>query len=411
MNDSDGRGLLRTIKVPFDIKAIMLGGLGYLIFVVGGWILNAAFTGIRDGQNVIARFIHQGLQLCGLESGPSSIPLIGGEVRTVITQLFGAPSRGLDTLEMIVVGVWFLLILAVFGGAICRVIALRIARDESTSVMGALNFSLTNVTSYLAVPLFLGGAIFFFWCCNLLAGLVGSIPVAGQILFIVLYPLAILSSLIIVLIAVGGLLGLFMMVAAISTEKNGTLDAISRAFSYIYTRPLQFFFYYFLIFLLASIIVLIGARVFPGILLSSIDTGTYPGSAFETGFRSGAAQALYNLPDLRGLGFVGGLGASVTWFITTVLMIGILGYVVSYILGGSTAIYFALRRDVDGTDDSEVYVEGAEDEDDFGLPPVTPPAVTPPAATPPVEEKKEEPAPEAGETASEKGESEGENKE
>ena len=47
----------------------------------------------------------------------------------------------------------------------------------------------------------------------------------------------------------------------------------------------------------------------------------------------------------------------------TVLLIGILGYVVSYILGGSTAIYFALRRDVDGTEDSEIYIEGADDDD------------------------------------------------
>ena len=58
------------------------------------------------------------------------------------------------------------------------------------------------------------------------------------------------------LLAGAAVLGLFLMVSAVSTEKNGTLDAISRAFSYLYSRPLPFFFYYFLVFLLASIIVI-----------------------------------------------------------------------------------------------------------------------------------------------------------
>ncbi len=165
---------------------------------------------------------------------------------------------------MIVTGIWFLLVLSIFGGAICRVVALRIARDESAGVKEALRFAMSNLRSYVQIPLVLGVAIFIFWGCNWVAGVVIGIPFLGPIAFIVLYPLAILSGLIVLLIAVGGLLGLYMMVAAVSTEKNGTLDAISRAFSYIYTRPLQFFFYYFLIFLLASIIVLIGVDVFLG---------------------------------------------------------------------------------------------------------------------------------------------------
>ena len=133
---------------------------------------------------------------------------------------------------------------------------------------------------------------------------------AGPVLFIVLFPLVILSSLIILLIAVGGVLGLLMMVAAVSTEKNGTLDAISRAFSYIYSRPLQFFFYYFLVFLLAYIIVLVGAGFFPGIIADPFDTGIWSGAQIEDGFAAGCVSAFkVELPDFTGLGFFSGIGS------------------------------------------------------------------------------------------------------
>jgi len=378
VNDMDNRGLLRTIKVPFDVKAIVMGAVGYLVFITGGWILDAVFEGIRGGTHVIARFFDQALMACGLDRGLFDIPLIGGEVRGIVVALFGNASRTLTGLEMVVIGVWFFLILAIFGGAICRIMALRMARDEGLSLGCALSFSVGSIRDYLAVPVFLGGAIFIFWCCNLLAGLVSSIPYVGPILMIILYPLTILSGIIILLIAVGGVLGLLLMIAAISTEKNGALDAISRAFSYIYSRPLQFFFYYFMVFLLASIIVLVGARAFPDIVAGSFNEGTIPGGDFESAFMAGHLQAVgHDFPDFAGHDFFPSIGLFLSWLFMTILLLVVLGYVVTYILGGTTSIYFALRREVDGTEDSEIYIEGAEDEDDFGLPPVTPPAPLP----------------------------------
>ena len=45
------------------------------------------------------------------------------------------------------------------------------------------------------------------------------------------------------------MVGLPLVGAAAAWERNGSLDAISRAFSYIFARPLQFFWNYFLILL------------------------------------------------------------------------------------------------------------------------------------------------------------------
>ena len=195
-----------------------------------------------------------------------------------------------------------------------------------------------------------------------------------------------LSAIIILLIAVGGVLGLFMMVSAVSTEKNGTLDAISRAFSYIYSRPVAFFFYSFLVFLVASIIVLIGNDIFLGTVSSTFLQGTL-NDGVEHAVKAGMGAAMkVQLPSYDGIAFFDAIGTTFAWFFTILLKLAVLGFVVSYILGGMTAIYFALRKDVDGTEDSEIYVEGMEDEEDFGLPPVTPPAEE--------EEKSEEPEPE-----------------
>ena len=195
--------------------------------MIGGWILDAMFQ-IESGH-AVSSFLWQGLDLCSMNY--SRIPLIGGEMAVIHRTLFPGVGADLNWIQMIVTGIWFLLVLSIFGGAICRVVALRIARDESAGVKEALTFAMSNLRSYVQIPLVLGIAIFIFWGCNWLAGVVIGVPFLGWILFLVLYPLAILSGLIILLIAVGGLLGLFLMVAAISTEKNGTLDAISRAFS------------------------------------------------------------------------------------------------------------------------------------------------------------------------------------
>jgi hypothetical protein len=48
----------------------------------------------------------------------------------------------------------------------------------------------------------------------------------------------------------------------------------------------------------------------------------------------------------------------VTWAFGWLGMLLVKGFVLSYVVGGLTDLYFVLRREVDGIDDTEVYVEG-----------------------------------------------------
>jgi hypothetical protein len=209
---------------------------------------------------------------------------------------------------------------------------------------------------------------------------VASIPILGPVLNLILYPLVILAGLIIVLIGFGGLLGLLLMVSAISTERNGALDAISRAFSYIYSRPLQFFFAYFLIFLFAYIILLVG-HIFVAITASAFDTGVWA-DQLTSHLERNTGQSAFT-PELKDTGFYG-LAHIWVWLLHRILWWGIGGYVVYYILGGTTAVYFQLRREVDGTEESEIYLEdGEDDEFDFAVPPASEQTPAAPAPEPP----------------------------
>jgi hypothetical protein len=100
-----------------------------------------------------------------------------------------------------------------------------------------------------------------------------------------------------------------------------------------------------------------------------------------------AATAL-RLPDYGGVGFPAWLGAGISWVFALAFHLALMGWVVYYLHGGATAAYFALRRDVDGTEEEEIWIEG-EDADRFGEPETPKPAA--PAAKGP--EKPAEPAP------------------
>ena len=166
-------------------------------------------------------------------------------------------------------GAWTLGVWGFFGQAIHRITSLRIARDEGMSLKAGLGFSIRNFVTIALCPVIVAVAIGIFYGCNALAGALISIPVLGGILAILLVPLALIATLLILLIAIGGAVGLPLVGAAAAWERNGSLDAISRAFSYIFARPLQFFWNYFLIFLMTAVIVTAGGH-FERILEKSV---------------------------------------------------------------------------------------------------------------------------------------------
>ena len=148
----------------------------------------------------------------------------------------------------------FLVIWAYFGGAISRIAAYEIAKDgERIETAKALQFASKKFWSFFWAPLICVIGFAFFFLCNFLGGLIGKvldvIPYLGYIgapLVTLLLPLAILSGFIMTLIALGTVAGAPLFTPAVAAEGTDSFDAVSRGFSYVYSRPWHYIGYQYL---------------------------------------------------------------------------------------------------------------------------------------------------------------------
>ena len=229
MADTVDTGLLprtyfKAPRVPFDFRGVAIAIIGYLVYWAGGLLLSWIF----GKPDVPGAFLTAATSLF------APIPYLGQVIPTFLHQVFSV-QPGLNLADysfwhFLVGGIWFFGVWSFFGQAIHRIVSLRIARDEGLTLLEAFKFSTKNWVTVLLAPVIIGVAIAFFYFCNFLAGVAISIPVLGQILALILIPLTAISTLLILLIALGGIFGLPLIGAAAAWERNGSLDAISRTF-------------------------------------------------------------------------------------------------------------------------------------------------------------------------------------
>lgn len=421
------RTFFKMPRVPFDFRAVALAVLAYLVWWGGAALLTKIAGG---GVNPCGAFLAWFIDLF------RGLIVIDDLLRAFLGNVFGSGSpAAASTLETVLGGVWFFAVWSFFGQAIRRTVALRIARDEGLSLLEALTFAARNWVHVLIAPLVVVALAGAFWVCNLAAGAAMSIPYLGGILALLLVPLAALSTLLMLLILLGGLMGLPLMGAAAAWERNGTLDALSRAFTYVFARPLQYFLNYFLIFAFTAIVLYVGNWFIFG-LTKSIDSGVwndklsvlidappqagvtnndsewnkldpdardrarkYGEATGYTGRASGGrdwARGDTNRPFAQHWGAVANTGLDhwltsfVFWLFLNLIWLGVFGYAVFWFLGASCCLYADLRYDVDGTEEDEIHT----DEDDAppaaaaptgtaGTPPAAPAPGSLPAGTPP----------------------------
>ncbi len=432
------RTYFRAPRVPFDVRALALAVLGFLVYYIGGKLISGIMAPEGEGgsYDVPGAFLAWAFQLFG------GLPYIGDQIANLLQNALridpGAGDYGFW--DYLIGGIWFLGVWAFFGQGIHRITTLRIARDEGMPITDALKFSAKNWPTVALAPVIIGLTIGIFWLCNLLAGLVTSLGFLGGILAVVLYPLAFVSTLLMLLIGLGGIFGMPLIGAAAAWECNGSLDAISRAFSYLFARPLQFFWNFFLIFLFTGVIILVGSW-FTFTFAKSLDSGVVNDTLHVTidppvksldedsdfANLSDSARELYDklenadlvdpnlvmnrspdaplmAPPVMDIGAVGKtpwafkLNALVLWALLNLVWLGVSGYAIYWLVGASTSVYADLRADVDGTEEDEVYIEEEDRELDElaeGGPAVESAAAAAPAPEPaPEPEASSEPAPE-----------------
>ena len=333
----------------------------------------------------------------------------------------------------------FLTIWSYFGGAIARIAAYEIAKDgERIETRKALQFARRKFWSFFWAPLICVIGFFFFALCNYIGGAVGSgldIVSIGAPIVAFLLPLALLSGFIMTLICVGTVTGLPLFAPAVAAEGTDSFDAVSRGFSYVYSRPWHYIWYqlassvygyvcigFVILFAIGMCHLGISAGAEGFELSGVVRKGEFhkiannswalilsqdhnkcdqyrwdPLSVLSEPHPYGRLQNLSNHVvgvDYNDRGFAPGRQAHhvASFFVTFWLAITLglaLGYVVSFFISQQTMIYYILRKKVDGIEMNEVFEESEEEAKPAEAPkPAAPAAGESKPAEPPKEEKK-----------------------
>jgi hypothetical protein len=286
---------------------------------------------------------------------------------------------------------WTLATWAVFGGAITRMAAVELARNEKMGLSEAMRYTLARWRSYLFASFAPLVGIAIFVLLLMIFGLFSLIPVFGDLWDGLLWPIPLALGLVMAIVLVG-LVGWPMIHATLGAEGSDSFDALSRCYSYVLQKPWSYLWYVlvalvygavvvFFVGFMGSLMVYLGKwgvaqTPFAGVtnrdpsylfvyaptsfhwrdlLLQGSTVATYPGGV----------DAYMASPDFHWWNNIGAILVS-GWLYLVFLMIVGFGY--SYFWSASTIIYLLMRRKVDDTELDEVYLEEEDSEEPYSAP-------------------------------------------
>ena len=294
----------------------------------------------------------------------------GGVISRVTNFLAVGPRWlwGFHPVYAVLFTVLFLLVWAVFGGAISRIAAVQVARDEKISVRQALRFSVSKLLSFVFAPVIPLAIVVVLGLLIAAGGLLFYIPVIGPVAAGAFFFLALIAGVVITLVLFGTVGGLNLMFPTVAVEGSDSFDAISRSFSYVFARPWRMLFY-------TAVAVAYGALSYLFVRLFVYVTLAVT-HLFLTWFLYGQAGEYINqiwpaptdfwkIPyDINFAGLA--WSEKVSAFLVAAwvyLLLGLAGaFVISFYFSANTIIYYLMRREVDATELEDVYVEDAEDD-------------------------------------------------
>lgn len=270
-----------------------------------------------------------------------------------------------------------LVMVSFFGGATARIAAVQFARDEKISLKEALQFAWKKKLSFIVSPLIPGVIIGVIVLVTALVSLLINLPVGELIIALTLW-LGLIGGLIMALVLVGTVAGAGLMHPTIAVEGSDAFDAISRSFSYVYSRPWTAGFY-------AAVTIAYGAityafvRFFVWLMLFmthwAISLGVFAQrpidqpadsprlmSKLDAMWATPAYDNLYSRhPEVTNLGTENLTSWAIGVYVYVVLF-AMTAYVLSFFYSSLTIIYYLLRNHVDATDLDDVYLEEPEEE-------------------------------------------------
>ncbi len=240
-------------------------------------------------------------------------------------------------------GVWAILVWGLFGGAICRITSLYLARGELLGPLRALRQTVSVWLDTIGSPLIVLLAAIAHSVPLLLLGLILRFDLFAVVAAVV-WVFVIAWGLMLAVILVGLLLGWPLMWACLATERSDAFDGVSRCYAYVYQRPLQFG----LLVLLATVLGLAGDVVVTFFSAAAISLSEWTLSwsvgtdravqLFASDFESSPAPIATRLIN------------NWKWAVQIVA----LSFPVASLWAMSVGIYLVLRRQVDATEMDEI---------------------------------------------------------
>ena len=271
------------------------------------------------------------------------------------------------TLYAIVFSAILLAVMALAGGAICRVAALQFAGAERPGLRQAAGFGHRKFVSLFVAPLIpfaIVVVIGLFFIA--LPGLIGSIPIAGELLASLLLPLSLAAAFVIAGGLVAAVPGTSLMFPAIAYEDSDSFDSISRSLSSVYSRPWHMGFYA-LVAVVYGAVCYVFVRFFAFLMLWT--TYQFLQLGFLNNEKLHSIWAEPTFADL--LGTMTSATAPpdtwslwIAWLLIRVWGMVIVGMVVAFLVSfcfsANTVIYALMRNRVDATPLDEIYIRPEE---------------------------------------------------
>lgn len=363
------------------------------------------------------------------QENPKNLALAQLETRTTLAFLFEPLVKFLkpvvyffderaggfvNRLYLILIILWTITVWSFVGGAITRMAAVQVARNEKVGFTEALQFARSRWQSFFSAPVLplvlLGFLTAFLWFFGLV---VLGIPILGELLAGFFWPVVLLVGLIMAVVLVG-LLGWPLMNATISSEGSDSFDALSRSYSYVYQAPWHYIWYSFLALVYGAVLVFFvgfmgsllvylgkwGINQAPSWKARNDPSFLFVHAPTSFGWRNLLMHDSPNvepvrtaagvMPDYRlkkdyqdSIQWYNKVGAYLVTFWLALFFLLIVGFGYSYFWTATAIIYLLMRQKVDDTDLDEIHLE--EEERDLPFMPEKPstPAAAPASSNPP----------------------------
>jgi len=286
-----------------------------------------------------------------LSLAAGSLPATPAEVGSLLTVPFRASATTGDMAGAALRLGWFTLVWAIFGTAICRRVALGLCGEETPGFTSAVLFGSRMWLPAFNAVLFVLAGIAVLCMPGALLGVAMRADL-GVAAVAVIWPLVLLGSLVVAILAIGLAASWPLMVACIGVERGDAFQAISTAFSYLYQRPLHAAFH----------VVVGGIVAVPALAAAGAFTdATISLALWAASFGMGHARTAEILSALASGGSgAWGTRAIASWHAGLETLLASFGW--GYFWALTTASYLILRREVDGTELDEVVLEQPGDE-------------------------------------------------